>query len=103
MMVRCVDNTMQLEALTVGQVYEVRNAFERDGYYELSGFDTRFSMSRFVRLCKCGADLDKKGVCPALCEPVPQPPPVYTGPTVVGSTHIGRLAQPVRGWIGGRS
>lgn len=52
--------------------------------------------------CKCGAGLDRKGRCPALCEPVPAPPPEYTGPKVVGSTHIGKLAAPVTGWTGGR-
>lgn len=49
--------------------------------------------------CKCGARLGRSGQCPALCEPVPAPPPVYTGPLKVGRTHIGRMAQPVDGWV----
>lgn len=43
----------------------------------------------------CGEMLGLNGKCPALCEPVPTPPPVYTGPVIVGSTHLGRLAAPV--------
>lgn len=59
--------------------------------------------------CKCGATLGREGKCPRLCEPVPQPPPVYTGPMVVGLTHIGKIGKPVYtppkeqngyGWIG---
>ena len=46
--------------------------------------------------CKCGAMLGRSGACPALCEPVPEPPPKYTGPAVVGSTHIGSLGAPVK-------
>lgn len=45
--------------------------------------------------CKCGAQLGRSGKCPALCEPVPQPAPKYTGPLVVGRTHMSRLAAPV--------
>ena len=45
--------------------------------------------------CKCGAKLGRSGKCPALCEPVPEPPPKYTGPERIGFTHIGRLAAPV--------
>jgi hypothetical protein len=45
--------------------------------------------------CKCGVQLGRNGKCPALCEPVPDAPPVYTGPLVIGRTHIGRLAAPV--------
>ncbi len=44
--------------------------------------------------CKCGAALGRSGKCPALCEPVPQPPPKYDGPAVVGRTHTSRLAAP---------
>jgi hypothetical protein len=43
----------------------------------------------------CGEQLGRNGKCPALCEPLPLPQPKYTGPLVVGSTHIGRLAAPV--------
>jgi hypothetical protein len=54
--------------------------------------------------CKCGARLGRSGKCPALCEPVPEPPPRYTGPKVVGHTHLGRIGAPVNpadpGWIG---
>ena len=50
--------------------------------------------------CRCGAPLGRSGKCPALCEPVPAPPPAYTGPPVVGSTHVGRMTRPEFGWIG---
>jgi hypothetical protein len=43
--------------------------------------------------CKCGATLDDRGRCPALCEPLPQPQPAYTGPAIIGATHIGRMAR----------
>lgn len=42
--VRCVDNTLQRDILSVGAIYEVTG--ERDDYYELSGLG-RFSRSRF--------------------------------------------------------
>jgi hypothetical protein len=42
--------------------------------------------------CKCGALLDVRGKCPALCEPLPLPQPSYEGPTIIGLTHIGRMA-----------
>ncbi|MGY4479786.1 hypothetical protein [Bradyrhizobium sp. USDA 3364] len=44
--VRCVDNTLQRDTLSLGRVYEVTRESERDGYYELSGLG-RFSRSRF--------------------------------------------------------
>ena len=44
--VRCVDNTLQRDTLSLGRVYEVTRDIERDGYYELSGLG-RFSRSRF--------------------------------------------------------
>ncbi|PAY05100.1 hypothetical protein CK489_31400 [Bradyrhizobium sp. UFLA03-84] len=44
--VRCVDNTLQRDTLSFGQVYDVTQDNERDGYYELSGLG-RFSRSRF--------------------------------------------------------
>lgn len=44
--VRCVDNTLQRDTLSLGRVYEVIRDIERDGYYELSGLG-RFSRSRF--------------------------------------------------------
>ncbi|KRQ11655.1 hypothetical protein ACVMIH_002107 [Bradyrhizobium sp. USDA 4503] len=44
--VRCVDNTLQRDTLSLGRVYEVTKDIERDGYYELSGLG-RFSRSRF--------------------------------------------------------
>lgn len=47
-------------------------------------------------LCRCGAPLGRSGRCPALCEPVPEPPPPYTGPALIGLSHVGRLAAPVR-------
>jgi hypothetical protein len=43
--------------------------------------------------CKCGAKLGRNGKCPAICEPVTEPAPEYRGPTVVGLTHIGRMAR----------
>jgi hypothetical protein len=43
---------------------------------------------------KRGATLGRNGKCSALCEPVTEPAPEYRGPTVVGRTHLGRLAAP---------
>jgi hypothetical protein len=34
--VRCIDDTLAKDFLTVGQVYEVLQIKERDGYYVLS-------------------------------------------------------------------
>jgi hypothetical protein len=42
---------------------------------------------------RCGVPLGRNGKCPALCEPVPARPPAYTGPRLVGRTHIGRMAR----------
>ena len=47
--VRCVDDTLQRDTLSVGRVYEVTRDLERDGYYELGGLG-RFSRSRFERV-----------------------------------------------------
>lgn len=44
-LVRCIDNTLAADLLTVGSVYEVLQVKERDGYYVLS-FD-QFTMARF--------------------------------------------------------
>ncbi len=44
--VRCIDNTLQRNTLSLGQIYEVTRDFARDGYYELSGLG-RFSRARF--------------------------------------------------------
>ena len=44
--VRCVDNTLQRDTLSLGRVYDVTGDSERGGYYELSGLG-RFSRSRF--------------------------------------------------------
>ena len=44
--VRCIDNTLQRNTLSLGQIYEVTRDLARDGYYELSGLG-RFSRSRF--------------------------------------------------------
>lgn len=44
--VRCVDDTLARDTLSVGRVYEVTRDIERDGYYELGGLG-RFSRSRF--------------------------------------------------------
>ena len=46
MIVRCIDNTLQHDVLVVGREYEDRA--ERDDCYILSGFDKRFSKTRFV-------------------------------------------------------
>jgi hypothetical protein len=43
--VRCIDNTLVADLLTVGRVYEVLQVKERDGYYVLSL--GRFTMTRF--------------------------------------------------------
>jgi hypothetical protein len=43
--VRCVDDTLAKDFLTVGQVYEVLQIKERDGYYVLSS--GQFTMARF--------------------------------------------------------
>ena len=43
--VRCIDNTLAADVLTVGRVYEVLQVRERDGYYVLSL--GRFTMTRF--------------------------------------------------------
>ena len=45
---RCVDNTLYRDKLTVGQVYEVHKVDDRYGDVHLAGFDTPFSLSRFV-------------------------------------------------------
>jgi len=44
--VRCVDNTLQRDRLSLGRVYEVTKVHDRDGYYELGGLGC-FSSSRF--------------------------------------------------------
>jgi glycosyltransferase A (GT-A) superfamily protein (DUF2064 family) len=43
--VRCIDNTLAADFLTVGRVYEVLGVNQRDGYYVLSL--GRFTMTRF--------------------------------------------------------
>jgi glycosyltransferase A (GT-A) superfamily protein (DUF2064 family) len=43
--VRCIDNTLAADSLTVGRVYEVLGVNQRDGYYVLSL--GRFTMTRF--------------------------------------------------------
>ncbi|NEV01688.1 hypothetical protein FNJ47_39455 [Bradyrhizobium sp. UFLA 03-164] len=47
--VRCVDNTLQRDILSVGRIYEVTKVHARDGYYEIGGLG-RFSQSRFEPL-----------------------------------------------------
>ena len=43
--VRCIDNTLAADVLTVGRVYQVLQVKERDGYYVLpSG---QYTMARF--------------------------------------------------------
>ena len=43
--VRCIDDTLAKDFLTVGQVYEVLHIKKRDGYYVLSS--GQFTMARF--------------------------------------------------------
>ena len=43
--VRCIDNTLAADVLTVGSIYEVLQVKERDGYYVLPF--GRFTMARF--------------------------------------------------------
>jgi hypothetical protein len=43
--VRCIDNILAADVLTVGWIYEVLQVKERDGYYVLSL--GRFTMTRF--------------------------------------------------------
>ena len=44
--VRCIDNTLANDVLSVGEFYEVMHIDERDGLYALSGLG-RFTMTRF--------------------------------------------------------
>ena len=44
--VRCVDNTLQRDLLSLGRTYEVTRVLDRDGYFELGALG-RFSCSRF--------------------------------------------------------
>ncbi|WGR91699.1 hypothetical protein MTX26_14955 [Bradyrhizobium sp. ISRA443] len=57
--VRCIDNTLQRNTLTVGHIYEVTKVHERDDYYELGSLG-RFSRSRFeiVRSAPANDDED---------------------------------------------
>jgi hypothetical protein len=43
--VRCIDNTLATDVLTIGRIYEVVQIKERDGYYVLSLGE--FTMARF--------------------------------------------------------
>jgi hypothetical protein len=42
---RCIDNTLAIDVLTIGRIYEVVQVKERDGYYVLSL--GQFTMGRF--------------------------------------------------------
>jgi hypothetical protein len=42
--VRCIDNTLADDVLSVGEIYEVMHINERDGYYALSGLG-QFTMA----------------------------------------------------------
>jgi len=53
MIVRCIDNLFQTGVLVEGMEYEVRA--ERDDCYILSGFDKRFSKTRFEIVERCAA------------------------------------------------
>lgn len=53
------------------------------------------SAQREIKNCpRCGAVLDKAGICPAVCHRPPAPAPTYDGPEIIGLTHIGRMARP---------
>jgi hypothetical protein len=54
MIVRCIDNTLQADVLVEDREYEVRA--ERDDCYILSGFDKRFSKTRFEIVERCAAE-----------------------------------------------
>jgi hypothetical protein len=54
--VRCIDDTLARDFLTVGQVYEVLEIRERDGYYVLSS--GRFTMARFRPVSRAEAGYD---------------------------------------------
>jgi hypothetical protein len=56
--VRCVDNTLQRNTLSMGRIYEVTRDLKRDGYYELGGLG-RFSRSRFEIVDPPAADNDE--------------------------------------------
>ena len=43
--VRCIDNTLAADVLSVGRIYEVLQVKERDGYYLLPF--GQFTMARF--------------------------------------------------------
>jgi hypothetical protein len=49
---------------------------------------------------QCGVRLGRSGKCPALCEPVEQPAPKYTGAPMIGRTHLGNIVRSGEGWIG---
>ncbi len=44
--VRCRDNILQTDVLTVGEIYEVTEVREHDGYYVLAGLG-QFTIARF--------------------------------------------------------
>jgi hypothetical protein len=43
--VRCIDDTLATDVLSVGKIYEVLQVKERDGYFVLSS--GQFTMARF--------------------------------------------------------
>jgi hypothetical protein len=68
--VRCIDNTLVNDVLSVGQIYEVMHIDERDGYYVLSGLG-RFTMTRFelVSTAEVGYWPSRRWRSPALSPP----------------------------------
>jgi hypothetical protein len=46
--VRCIDNTLATDVLSVGRIYEVLQIKERDGYYVLPF--GQFTIARFQRV-----------------------------------------------------
>jgi hypothetical protein len=50
--VRCIDNTLATDVLTIGRIYEVVQIKERDGYYVLSL--GQFTMARLRPVSEAG-------------------------------------------------
>ena len=70
--VRCIDNTLANDVLSVGEFYEVMHIDERDGLYALSGLG-RFTMTRFelVSAAEVGHWPSRRRRLPAGEEPNP--------------------------------
>ena len=66
-LVRCIDNTLAADLLTVGGVDEVLQVKERDGYYVLSF--GQFTMARFQPVSAADAGYGWLAVTRALVAP----------------------------------